>query len=278
MCLVIGLLGYQDSFITSLSVTGSIPETQKGTAILPLTPYVGQFIASYDRLGVVKIRISTGGRLNTNTVVFRLRERGQKTWLVQNAYVTDRFPDGEFYPFGFPVIENSKGKTYEYELTTSDGSAQNTIKVLPGSYAFQSQYIYSSALIRSDGAAALWFLQQKLVELFGTLPHLGYWFMCMLPLFMLTDAYVAAAIGMIALYGFLPVQIDTNIVLWIGAAVLGTALYKKKYRLPFLLALVTLIGSVLAYLFHAYHMAGKLATIVPLLLAAGGITIWKSGF
>lgn len=273
---IVGLFCYQDSFITSLSETKSLPRTQQYISILPQSPYRGQFTASYNRLGIVKIRITTGGRLNTNTVQFRLREIGRKTWLVENTYVTDRFIDGEQYPFGFPVIPDSQGKTYEYELSTNDGSRQNTIAVLPGAYAFQSQYIYSTALIRANTQTTLWFLKEKTLELFGSAPHIGYWIMCFLPLVFITDFYVLASVGMIVLFGFLPMQIHSNMVLWIGVVMFGASVFKKNYAAPFVLTLFTLGVCIVTYLFQAYYIASKLATIIPILLTAGGITTLMS--
>lgn len=268
---IIGVFGYQDSFITSLSDMRSLPKTQRYMSVLPQSPYQGQFVASYDRLGTVKVRISTEGRINTNTIVFRLRKVGTTTWLVENTYATDRFIDGELYPFGFPVIEDSKGKAYEYELTTVDGTEGNTIVIIPGMYAFQAQYIYSQHLIRSDARTTQWFFIEKTKELFGTFSHIGYWMMCLLPLLFLTDIYAFACIGMILLFGFLPMQIHSSMVLWIGASILGASLYKRNYVLPFVLILCTLVVCVAVYFFGTYYIASKLATIIPILLTIGGI-------
>jgi len=270
--IIIGLAGYQDSFITSLSVTQSLPYVQKSIPVLPSVPYNGEFVASYDRLGIVKIRIGTQGRINTNTLVFRLREKGQKTWLVENNYITDRFIDGERYPFGFPIISDSKGKTYEYELTTTDGSRDNTVLIIPGTYSLQTDYIYSKAIILNNRQTTLWFLKEKLKELYGTVPRVGYWMLSLLPVLFITPVYIIAGILMIFLFGLLSVQIHSNIVLWIGASVLISSLIKKNYALPFLLALITLLISIAAHLTQTYYLASKLATIIPILLIAGGIS------
>jgi hypothetical protein len=275
-CLTVGISGYQDSFITSLSNTMSLPKPKRDISILPSSPYKGQFTAIFDRLGIVKIRISTEGRINTNTLVFRLREHGTHTWLVENTYVTDRFIDGEKYPFGFPIILNSKRKTYEYELTTVDGSEENTIAVLPGIYSFQTDYIYSKTLILTNRQTMIWFLKEKVKEVISTLPHIEYWIMCFLPLLFITNAYALASICMIVLFGFLPVQIHSNMVLWIGLSVLFASLRKKNYTLPFTLSVFTLGVCILTYLTHTYYIASKLATIIPILLTVGGITTFIS--
>lgn len=275
-CVVVGISGYRDSFITSLADVKPLPKMQKQLQILPDSPYTGQFTTLFDRLGIVRIRISTGGRINRNTVVFRLREVGKERWLVENAYVTDRFIDGEKYPFGFPVITDSKGKNYEYELTTIDGSEENTVAVSTGSYAFQTDYIYSKALILTDRHMLFWFFKEKAYEMFRSFPHVGYWMMCLLPLLMLTNIYVLACIGMIILFGFLPMQIHSNMVLWIGISTLGASLYKKNHVLPFILALFTLVVCVIAYFFGEYDSASKLATIIPILLTIGCITTYIS--
>lgn len=265
---IAGILGYQDSFITDLSETASLSQT---TDILPASPYRGTFTASHDRLGMVKLRMTTGGRINTNTIMFRLREVGSPDWLVENTYVTDRFVDGARYPFGFPVMENAKGKTYEYELAALDGSGENTVGVVAGPYSFQAEYIYSKNVIMSSPEAVLDFLKEKAEELFGGAPHIGYWIMCLLPVLFVTDLYIAASLLMIVLYGFLPVDIHSNMTLWIGASIFFCTLYKKNRTFSFLLSLIILALCALAYLFGGYAPAAKLATILPLLLLGGAI-------
>lgn len=273
---VVGLFGYQDSFMTDLSDTDSLFGTEPLIPILPSLPYRGEFRASYDRLGMVNIRVSTGGRINTNSVIFRLRQKGSQDWLVENTYVTDRFIDGERYPFGFPILPQSKGKTYEYELSAVDGSSENTIALVSGPYAFQKEYVYSKALIFSDKRITLWFLKEKAKEMFGSAVHMGYWVMCLLPILFMTNLYFAAFFLMILLFGFLPMHIHSNMILWIGFSILFASLYRKKYALPFSLSLCVLFVFILAYAFQGYAPAAKLATILPVLFVAGGITTFIS--
>jgi len=276
IALVVGIFGYQDAFITSLSHVTSLPKTQQQNRILPSSPYRGQFTAANDRLGIVRILVSTEGRINTNTLVFRLRELGSETWLVENTYVTDRFIDGEKYPFGFPIISNSKGKIYEYEFSTNDGSEENTILIVPGNYSLLTEYIYSKSLILTDKQTTFWFLKEKGKEMFSSIPHAGYWMMCLLPVFLLTNIYIFASIFMIGLFAFLPMQIHSNMILWIGLSVLGVTLYKKNYQLPFVLSLITLVVCTAAYFFHAYGIASKLGTIIPILLVIGVVAVFRS--
>ena len=274
--IIVGIFGYQDSFITSLSRVTSLPKTQQQFRILSSSPYKGRFTASYDRLGIVRILVSTEGRINTNILVFRLREVGTTKWLVENTYVTDRFIDGEKYPFGFPIISDSKGKIYEYELTTIDGTEENTILIIPGNYSLQTEYIYSKALILADKQTMTWFLEEKAKEMFGSLPHAGYWLMCFLPVLFMTNFCVFALLSMIVLFAFLPMQIHSNMILWIGLSVLGTTFYKKNYALPFSLSLFTLGLCIIMYFFHAYGIASKLAMIIPILLVVGAVTVFRS--
>jgi len=268
---IIGLFGYQDSYITSLSETSSLSKTKNIIPILPTRPYEGTFTATHDRLGIVKVRLSTGGRINTNSLIFRLREKGSEKWNIENTYVTDRFIDGGKYPFGFPIISDSQGKTFEYELSTIDGTTDNTVSVLPGMYAFQTDYIYSQSMLRADKNVALWFLKQKGKELFGTFPHIGYWIMCFLPILFFTKIYFVAWILIIILYMFLPMQIHSNMLLWFGFSTLGMSVYTKNYFVPFVLALLTFIVFLLSYLFGVYYITAKAATIIFILLTSGGI-------
>lgn len=67
-------------------------------------------------------------------IVFSIKEKGAGNWLYENTYYFDQAATAHLYPFGFPVIENSKGKTYLVEI-------EGTNPIIPGE---NSLYLFAS--------------------------------------------------------------------------------------------------------------------------------------
>ncbi len=78
-------------------------------------------------LGIIILEIDSFDRINKDIVVFRLRELGKDNWYYERNYDARQFLDMPFYPFGFPVIKNSKGKFYQFEIESRSGKAGNAI-------------------------------------------------------------------------------------------------------------------------------------------------------
>jgi len=49
-------------------------------------------------------------------IVFRIKEKGSNDWFYENTYYFDEPAPAHLYPFGFPMIKDSKDKTYIIEL------------------------------------------------------------------------------------------------------------------------------------------------------------------
>jgi len=90
-------------------------------------------------------------------IIFRLKEKGGEDWLYENSYFFDQTAPVHLYPFGFPVIENSKNKTYlvevegQKEITPEENNLYVFIPVdnNNGSY-FYSRYASSLKNISLD--------------------------------------------------------------------------------------------------------------------------------
>src|SRR3989344_3438303 len=138
---ITSMLDYHDKNVYAAHVTGPLVANQ----IIH-----GEFRATSDNLGMVKLRVRTYNRINTTHIRFQLREKGTTKWLVSNQYTVDRFPDGLLYPFGFPVITHSKGKTYEFTLESLDGTTDNTIGIEDGYHDVATQYVFHKSEIFSN--------------------------------------------------------------------------------------------------------------------------------
>lgn len=85
--------------------------------------------ADYDNLGIVSVRFQTFGRINDDVLIFRIKESGKNEWYYSAKYKVDQFQDREFFPFGFPIIANSSGKSYEFEIESLLGTWDDHVSV-----------------------------------------------------------------------------------------------------------------------------------------------------
>ncbi len=89
----------------------------------------GQLRAEYDNLGIVLIRFNTFHRQNHDFLIFRIKQKGLGEWYYQNRYDALQLIDGEYYPFGFTPIGNSRGKIYQFEIESVQGTPANSVTV-----------------------------------------------------------------------------------------------------------------------------------------------------
>lgn len=86
-------------------------------------------------------------------IIFRIKEKGSEAWFYENAYYFDQAAPSHLYPFGFPVIEESEGKTYLVELAGKKQPDEET----PGLYVFATTdsagqpYLYSRYVYNKGG-------------------------------------------------------------------------------------------------------------------------------
>ena len=116
----------------------------------------GEFIATNDFLGQVSVRFYNFQRINPDSVIFRIKEKGSDRWFYENTYKTNQFQPNQLFPFGFPLINDSKGKTYIFEVESLDGLPEHSIglsRVKPlGAvlYQYPKSYLLSSPFILID--------------------------------------------------------------------------------------------------------------------------------
>jgi SAM-dependent methyltransferase len=92
----------------------------------------GSFTAKENHLGIVMLTFEHFVKpdfVGEDILAFRIREKGSPTWFYENSYRSGSLEHQLQYPFGFPVVEESKGKTYEFEIESLNGSARNAIQL-----------------------------------------------------------------------------------------------------------------------------------------------------
>lgn len=131
------------SLTTIHTVKASIPELLRNKKMTVT------FTSEENMLGIIGIPIATYNRENTDQILFRIKEASATQWYYQNIYNTKSFADGAYYPFGFPKINNSKGKEYTIEIVSQNGSKGNAIGILKNN-KFYTKYVYTKDNFKKD--------------------------------------------------------------------------------------------------------------------------------
>jgi len=101
-----------------------------------------ELTSKYDNLGIVSLRFNTFKRSIDDTLIFRLKEKGAPVWYYTANYKTDQFQNHQLFPFGFPIIQDSKGKTFQIELESKSGSESSHVRIDPLLPVLTSKYQY----------------------------------------------------------------------------------------------------------------------------------------
>lgn len=126
---------YSFSVIYSAYDRGSFTSV-KTDELLAKQKISATFKAKENNLGIISVRFKTYSRINDDKVIFRLKEKGSKNWFYEYPYKVDQFQDGDYFTFGFPIISESSGKTYNFEIESTKGVEGNAVSISPTSPIF----------------------------------------------------------------------------------------------------------------------------------------------
>ncbi len=136
----------------------------------------GKFDAKENNLGIVAVRFNTYGRINKDSVVFRIKQKNADSWYYQNKYKTDQFQPDDFFPFGLPVINNSKGKIYQFEIESISGKSGDAIAVSITEPIFLTKYQFS------NGKYSIIYVLKKIINSFTNIDFISHSIIYFLPL------------------------------------------------------------------------------------------------
>jgi hypothetical protein len=91
-------------------------------------------------------------------IIFRLKEKGAENWFYESPYFFEQATPSHLFPFGFPIIEDSEGKTYLVEI---EGRGEPNGKT-PSLYVFAAAdsagrpYLYSRYVYRQENLKKDW--------------------------------------------------------------------------------------------------------------------------
>ena len=141
----------------------------RGNKLLRGSKLSGEFNAKENNLGIVYIKFSNVPRVDLSkedSLIFRIKEKGQKHWISVNKYKTGVISNNLFFPFGFPKVHNSKNKTFEFELVSLNGNKSNSVEIDNGWFTFAAGYQIPKAEILKVGITPFLFIFKKVVTSF----------------------------------------------------------------------------------------------------------------
>ena len=123
----------------------------------------GEFRAKDSFLGIVYLRFNDFVKVDyqiEDILSFKIKEKGQKNWYYYNNYRTGQIKNSLLFPFGFPVIFDSKNRIYEFEIVSLAGNGHNSVQ-LSDSKVLLSGHQYSKAEIQGSKMRLINYLFKK---------------------------------------------------------------------------------------------------------------------
>ena len=145
----------------------------------------GEFRSKDNYLGIVMLRFDEYVKPDSSgedILAFRLKEKGSKDWYYFNNYRSGLLKNNLLFPFGFPVIEDSKDKIYEFEIESLLGNETNAAQVNKNNFNLFTGYQFPLVETISDSKATLYFLIKKSITSFTNIDFLLSSVLYLLPL------------------------------------------------------------------------------------------------
>lgn len=127
--------------------------------------YTVEFISNFPKMGIVSLRFRTYFRINSEKVTFKLKEKQSQDWYYQNTYNTDQFQPNELFTFGFPIIENSQGKSYVVEIESVQGKVGDAVSVSSDAPILITKHKYHLSELLNDKLTLMVFSKNKIMGL-----------------------------------------------------------------------------------------------------------------
>ena len=217
-----------------------------------------------------------------------MKEKGNPDWSVVNTYTIDRFVSGLLYPFGFPPIPNSKGKTYDFEIVSIDGTNDNAIGFISGYHDVATQYVFSKSELIGNKKLLVEFVKEKIINAVGDIYSIIYFGMFCIPALawiasrcirkkqVLRCIFVGLCCYLFLAFAYLPIDMHSNTMIFIAlSGYIIAYLSNAPASLAYTFALFSLVEIPFAIFFGNTLAANKLSMLIFFLLIVGGMMSLK---
>ncbi len=264
----------------------------RGGKLLKGKRLTGVFEARENYLGIVAVRFGDVSKLDfdkEDLILFKIKERGQDNWLYQNMYRSGSFTSGQYFPFGFAEIKNSKGKRYEFEITSLRGNVDNSLETKLVNPIYLTKYKFPKDIAFKNLSSTISFMSKKLITFFTNidsllsstvfiLPLVFYYVWILLPMKVIKNTYktdgkkifgvlvVILLLSDVVLYDF----INTGLMLGLlGLWCLCVYLNKLRSSLTFALAFLLICISMFSIYFGLGVSVDKASAFAYLFFLTG---------
>jgi hypothetical protein len=174
---------YED-YSPTIIIENSSFKTQTPLDLFQNSSAQGTFTANHDHLGIIGMKFDTHWNVNNYYLQFSLKEKGQSVWLYTAKYKVDQFRRDKYFPFGFPEIPNSKGKTYEIEIKSLSGHDNDYLTLSPFSDNFITKYNFTKNYLLANKKDIPSYLLNKSLSYLNHLNPASWIFIFLAPLFL----------------------------------------------------------------------------------------------
>jgi len=106
-----------------------------------------EFKASQNNLGTIELLINNHEKINSDVLTFRIKEKDSDSWYYSNLYGAEKMDEGKYFPFGFPVIVDSKNKIYLIEIESQKGTIEDSVSLSRDTGGFIARYSFPKTLL-----------------------------------------------------------------------------------------------------------------------------------
>lgn len=238
---------------------------------------VGRFTAKENNLGQLAVRFTGNYKEPSDRIVFRFKPENHHQWYYQAEYNTDQFQNNQLFPFGFPLIEQSKGQSYLFEIESLSGSTESgQIGISQDSPPFTSRYTFSPRSV----IAISTFLIKKAFNILSNTDFLATSFIFIIPILFYLALVAHRKAYYLILFPLLVIFIDLlifrkniNAVYWIAFLTATVGSYHTKIS-PYLISRIAfafLVAVPIFVIFDLNPFAEKLSIWFIVLLAVYSI-------
>jgi len=159
----------EESGLLNLNIRGSFSNITASTSgeLLAGDTVTGIFHSKYPNLGIISIRFFNMNRDSRDTLLFRVKEEGQSKWFYEALYKTDQFQPHKLFPFGFPVIKDSAGRYYIFEIKSLYGETGDGILVDYQTPVFMARSQFTKRELTDDNKTMRYFIFNKIINIFS---------------------------------------------------------------------------------------------------------------
>ncbi len=141
-----------------------------------------RFKANHDRLGIISVYFRIDKKNNTDSqIIFRVRRLGEKKWHYSNGYKVNRMVSDQYYPFGFPLIKDSGGKTIEFQIELIEGDNISRVWI-DKTKPFFIKYHFPLAYLKANKHVISSYVINKIISLINKVTVLDFLYILILSL------------------------------------------------------------------------------------------------